>query len=70
MKHTNKKLKDLICIAPFQDFMVLHDSTNVCCPEWFDIEQMQLEYPEEFAKHPGSRPFPGYVTSIEDRNQF
>lgn len=70
MEHTNKKLKDFICIAPFQDFMVLHDSTNVCCPEWFDLEQMQLEYPEEFAKYPGSPPFPGYVTAIEDRNNL
>ena len=68
MKHTNKKLKGLICLAPFQDFMVLHDSTNVCCPEWFDLEQLQKEYPEKF-KELGGRPFPGYVSRIDkDRN--
>ena len=49
MKHTSKKLKELICNAPFEDFMIFEDSTNVCCPEWFDIKQLQKEYPEKFS---------------------
>ena len=68
MKHTSEKLKDCICLAPFQDFMVLHNSTNVCCPEWFDLEQLQKEYPEKFEGH-GGRAFPGSVSLIdEDKN--
>ncbi len=30
-------LKKYICRAPFEDFMVFHNSTWSCCPDWMDI---------------------------------
>lgn len=48
MKHTSKELKNRICPAPFKDFMVLQDHTNVCCPEWFDKDKLIEDFPEQF----------------------
>ena len=30
-------LKKYVCRAPFEDFMVFHNSTWFCCPDWMDI---------------------------------
>mgnify|MGYP003136934618 CR=1 FL=1 len=76
MKHTSKRLKELICNAPFEDFMIFEDSTNVCCPEWFDIKQLQKEYPEKFSNKfrgvEGNIPnnYPHLVSTIEDKKDI
>jgi hypothetical protein len=68
MKHSCKNLKNFICPAPFRDFMIFDKSTNVCCPEWFDLDYMVEKYPDKF-KDKG-RPFPNYATRITDRNDL
>ena len=68
MKHDCKNLENFICPAPFKDFMIFEHSTNVCCPEWFDLDYMVEKYPEKFKDR--GRPFPSYATDIEDVNDL
>lgn len=48
--------------------MVLTDNTNVCCPEWFDLDQLQKEFPEEMerSKNENGRAYPSGVSLIEN----
>ena len=42
------RLKDFRCPAPFRDFMVFDKSTSVCCPEWYDIDKLMEDFPDDF----------------------
>ncbi len=48
--------------------MVLNDNTNVCCPEWFDLEQLHEEFPEEMerSKKENRRAYPSAVSLIDN----
>ena len=31
-------LKDFVCRAPFEDFMVFDSETWFCCPDWMELD--------------------------------
>lgn len=62
-KKNKKRLKDFRCPAPFRDLMVFEKSTSVCCPEWFDIEQLKKDFPKDFDSS-SARNFPWEVSKL------
>ena len=48
--------------------MVLSDNTNVCCPEWFDLEQLHEEFPEEMerSKNENGKAYPSAVSLLDN----
>ena len=40
------ELKDFVCRAPFEDFMVFDSETWFCCPDW-----MELDSPPQIKSH-------------------
>lgn len=68
MKHPEGIFKNHVCTAPFKDFMVLSDNTAVCCPEWFDLEELKKEYPEdmEWSKRENGQPLAASASRIQN----
>lgn len=68
MKHSLEKLKRVICPAAFKDLMVFHEYTTVCCPEWYDLDELKNTYPEKFNTPKGNSPL--RVSEIEDSSNL
>lgn len=45
MKHTSDLLKTVICPAAFDTLQIYKSNSSVCCPNWFDVEQIVEEFP-------------------------
>ena len=62
------RLKNFRCPAPFRDFMVFEKSTSVCCPEWYDIDKLQEDFPDDF--DPKNPPFAWEVSKLKGKSKI